>query len=260
MRVRTLTNKPLFPAQHRRESERPMDAAFVEESPAAPAAVTAATAVRGTVFGVLFAISFAHLLNDTIQALIPALYPLLKQNFGFSFTQIGIITFTFQCTASLLQPVVGFATDKRPMPWSLAAGMGFTLIGLLLLSQAHNFPMIVLSAALVGMGSAVFHPEASRVAHMAAGGKRGLAQSLFQVGGNAGSSLGPLLAALIILPRGQGHVAWFSVVACLGIVVLWRVGAWQWQNLSRIERRTAGAGLGHVPPCRGARSSFPSSC
>ena len=134
-----------------------MDAAFAPKNlPPRLPAVTAATAVRGTVFGVLFAISFAHLLNDTIQALIPALYPLLKQNFGFSFTQIGIITFTFQCTASLLQPVVGFATDKRPMPWSLATGMGFTLIGLLLLSQAHNFPMIVLSAALVGMGSAVF--------------------------------------------------------------------------------------------------------
>ena len=194
-----------------------------------------------TVFAVLFAISFSHLLNDTIQALIPSLYPLLKQNLGLSFTQLGLVTFTFQCTASLLQPLVGLFTDRRPMPYSLATGMGLTLVGLVLLSQAHTFGMIIGSAALVGMGSAVFHPEASRVAHMAAGPNRGLAQSVFQVGGNAGSSLGPLLAALIIVPRGQGHVAWFSLFAAVGIFVLWNIGTWQLRNLHRIHRKGSGS-------------------
>lgn len=200
-------------------------------------------AAERTVFAVLFAISFSHLLNDTIQALIPSLYPLMKENLGLSFTQLGLITFTFQCTASLLQPLVGLVTDRRPMPYSLAVGMGLTLVGLLLLSQAHSFAMIIGAAALVGMGSAIFHPEASRVAHMAAGRSRGLAQSLFQVGGNAGSSIGPLLAALIIVPRGQGHVAWFSLVAGLGMFVLWHIGAWQARNLHRIQRRGSRAAL-----------------
>ena len=195
-----------------------------------------------TVFAVLFAISFSHMLNDTMQALIPSLYPLIKQSLGLSFTQLGLITFTFQCTASLLQPLVGLVTDKKSMPFSLATGMGFTLVGLLLLSLAHSFPMIIIASALVGMGSAIFHPEASRVAHMAAGNSHGLAQSLFQVGGNAGSALGPLLAALIVVPRGQGHVAWFSLAACLGMVVLWKVGAWQFRNMHRIRRKGAGAG------------------
>lgn len=200
-------------------------------------------ASQGTVFAILYAISFSHLLNDTIQALIPSIYPLLKSAHGFTFTQLGLITLTFQCTASLLQPIVGYVTDKRPMPYSLAIGMGLTLIGLLALSFSHTFPAVVTSSALVGMGSAVFHPEASRVAHMAAGRSRGLAQSLFQVGGNAGSSLGPLLAALIIVPRGQGHIAWFSLAACVGMFVLWNVGSWQLRNLERIQRSsTAKAG------------------
>ncbi len=197
-----------------------------------------------TVFAVLLAISFSHLLNDTIQALIPSLYPLLKHNLGLNFTQLGLITFTFQCTASLLQPLVGLLSDRRPMPYSLAAGMGLTLGGLLLLSQAHSFPMIIFSAALVGMGSAIFHPEASRVAHMAAGKRRGLAQSVFQVGGNAGSSLGPLLAALVIVPRGQGHVAWFSLLAGLGVFVLWQIGTWQYRNLHLIHRPSVTAANG----------------
>jgi len=192
-----------------------------------------------TVFAVLFAISFSHMLNDTIQALIPSLYPLIKNSLGLTYSQLGLITFTFQCTASLLQPVVGLVTDKKPMPWSLATGMAFTLVGLILLSMAHSFPMTIFSAAMVGLGSAVFHPEASRVAHMAAGKNRGLAQSLFQVGGNAGSALGPLLAAIIIGSRGQGRVAWFSLAACLGIFVLWRIGAWQLQHLNRIQKRVA---------------------
>ncbi len=189
-----------------------------------------------TVFAVLFAISFSHLLNDTIQALIPSLYPLLKHNQGLTFAQLGMVTLTFQCTASLLQPLVGWYTDRRPLPYSLAVGMGLTLVGLLMLSQAHSYLMVILSSALVGMGSAVFHPEASRVAHMAAGRNRGLAQSLFQVGGNAGSALGPLLAALIIVPRGQGHVAWFSLVACLGMFVLWHIGAWQCRRLQHLRQ------------------------
>ncbi len=222
-----------------------MQTATAEEVASAPP-----SPVDQTVFAVLFAISFSHLLNDTIQALIPSLYPLLKETQGLTFTQLGWITFTFQCTASLLQPLVGLLADRRPMPYSLATGMGLTLIGLLLLSQAHQFPMVIISAALVGMGSAIFHPEASRIAYMAAGRRRGLAQSLFQVGGNAGSSLGPLLAALIIVPRGQGHIAWFSLVACLGMFVLWNIGTWQWRNLHRIQRRKAAAHHGVALPQR----------
>ncbi len=169
-------------------------------SVALPAPAAAAPDASQTVFALLFAISFSHLLNDTIQALLPAIYPVLQESYKLTFTQIGLITFTFQVTASLLQPVVGYVTDKRPMPWSLPIGMGLTLIGLIALSRAHSFHAILVASALVGSGSAIFHPEASRIAHMAAGKRRGLAQSLFQVGGNAGTSIGPLLAALIIAP------------------------------------------------------------
>jgi MFS transporter, FSR family, fosmidomycin resistance protein len=190
---------------------------------------------ENTVFAILIAISVSHLLNDTIQSVIPAIYPILKDSFRLSFTQIGLITLTFQLTASLLQPFVGLYTDHRPQPYSLAAGMGFTLIGLLVLSRASNFPMILCSAALVGMGSSVFHPEASRLARMASGGRHGFAQSIFQVGGNAGTSLGPLLAALIIVPRGQHSVGWFSVVALVAIIVLANVGHWYKQNLFRLK-------------------------
>ena len=186
-------------------------------------------------FAVLIAISVSHLLNDTIQSVIPAIYPILKESFHLSFTQVGLITLTFQLTASLLQPFVGLYTDHRPKPYSLAVGMGFTLVGLLLLSGASNFPMILCAAALVGMGSSVFHPEASRLARMASGGRHGFAQSIFQVGGNAGTSLGPLLAALIIVPRGQHSVGWFSVVALVAIVVLSNVGHWYKRNLSRLK-------------------------
>jgi FSR family fosmidomycin resistance protein-like MFS transporter len=190
---------------------------------------------ENTVFAVLIAISVSHLLNDTIQSVIPAIYPILKDSFHLSFTQIGLITLTFQLTASLLQPFVGLYTDHRPQPYSLAVGMGFTLVGLLVLSRASNFPMILCSAALVGMGSSVFHPEASRLARMASGGRHGFAQSIFQVGGNAGTSLGPLLAALIIVPRGQHSVGWFSVVALVAIIVLANVGHWYKENLFRIK-------------------------
>ena len=197
---------------------------------------------ENTVFAVLIAISVSHLLNDTIQSVIPAIYPILKQSFHLNFTQIGLITLTFQLTASLLQPFVGLYTDHRPKPYSLATGMGFTLVGLLLLATAGNFPMILCSAALVGMGSSIFHPEASRLARMASGGRHGFAQSIFQVGGNAGTSLGPLLAALIIVPRGQYSVSWFSAVALVAIIVLANVGHWYKRNLFRLKVGTHGKG------------------
>lgn len=200
-----------------------------------------------TVFALLFAISFSHLLNDTIQALLPSIYPVLKQSFQLSFTQLGLITFTFQLTASLLQPLVGFSTDRRPMPYSLACGMGLTLLGLLALSFSTNFPMILLSAGLIGSGSAVFHPEASRIAHMAAGRRRGLAQSVFQVGGNAGSAIGPLLAAAVIVPHGQRSILFFSLFALLGVAVLWKIGRWQGRNLHRVEKRPRTPAPGTAP-------------
>ncbi len=185
---------------------------------------------RKAAFPILWAISFCHFLNDMVQSLIPAIYPLLKTSFHLDFSQVGLITLTYQMTASLLQPLVGLYTDKRPMPYSLSAGMGFTLAGLLILSVAPTFSILLFASALVGMGSSVFHPESSRVARLASGGQHGLAQSLFQVGGNAGSSLGPLLAAFIVLPRGQGAIAWFSLVALLGMIVLARVGGWSKRN------------------------------
>ena len=178
------------------------------------------------IFTVLVAISFCHLLNDLVQSLIPALYPILKDAFRLDFGQLGLISLTYQLTASLLQPVVGLYTDRHPMPYSLPIGMTFTLGGLVLLSVAHTYPMLLVASALVGLGSAVFHPESSRVARMASGGQHGLAQSVFQVGGNVGSSLGPLLAAFIVVPRGQSSIAWFSVAALLGIIILSNVGVW----------------------------------
>jgi len=188
---------------------------------------TSTTAIiEKTVFSILFALSFSHLLNDTIQSLIPAIYPIIKSSYHLSFSQIGLITLTFQLAASLLQPFVGLYTDKKPQPYSLAIGMGFTLIGLVSLSQSTHFYTILLSVCFIGIGSSIFHPEASRMAHAASGGKRGLAQSVFQLGGNAGSSLGPLLAAWIIVPYGQFSVVWFSVIALLAIIILTYVGNW----------------------------------
>ncbi|MFO1059354.1 MAG: MFS transporter [Dongiaceae bacterium] len=198
-------------------------------------------AAGGTAFAVLATISVCHMLNDTMQSLLPAIYPMLKSGFHLDFGQIGLITFTFQLTASLLQPGVGLYTDRHPMPYSLTIGMGFTLIGLLLLSTAGSFPQLLLAAALIGMGSSVFHPESSRVARMAAGGRHGLAQSLFQVGGNCGSAIGPLLAAFVVLPFGQGSVAWFGLLAVLGMVLLANVGRWyQRARAGRSRARVAG--------------------
>jgi len=179
-----------------------------------------------TSYAVLVMISFCHFLNDMIQSLLPAIYPILKGNFHLDFGQVGLITFTNQLTASVLQPVVGSYTDKRPQPFSLSIGMGCTLIGLIILSIASSFPIILAAAAMIGIGSSVFHPESSRVARMASGGQHGFAQSIFQVGGNAGSATGPLLAAFIVLPHGQGSLAWFSLAALLGMALLGKVGFW----------------------------------
>jgi MFS transporter, FSR family, fosmidomycin resistance protein len=192
---------------------------------------------------ILLAISFSHLLNDMMQSLIPAMYPMLKSSYRLSFVQIGLLTFTYQITASLLQPVIGAFTDRKPKPYSLAVGMGFTLCGLLLLATAHNFGLLLVAAALVGTGSSVFHPESSRVARMASGGAHGLAQSIFQVGGNVGSAIGPLLAAFIVLPLGQLSVAWFGFAALLGIFVLTKVGHWAREHgFARLAPRARQAG------------------
>ncbi len=180
----------------------------------------------GTVLTVLGAVSFCHFLNDLIQSLLPAIYPLLKSRYALDFGQIGLLTLTFQVTASLLQPLVGAYTDRRPTPHSLPIGMGFTLCGLLLLATASHFVLLLVAAALIGTGSSVFHPESSRIARLASGGQHGLAQSIFQVGGNAGSATGPLLAAFVVVPFGQRAIAWFALVALLGIVLLRKVGDW----------------------------------
>ncbi len=192
----------------------------------------------GTVLSILLAVSFCHLLNDTMQAVLPAIYPMLKQSFHLSFGQIGLITLALQLTASLLQPLVGIYTDRKPLPFSLAGGMGLTLLGKVLLAVAGNYYMLLAAAMLVGLGSSIFHPEASRIARFASGGRHGFAQSLFQVGGNAGTSIGPLLAAFIVLQYGQAHAAWFTLAAGLGIVILLRVGRWYQGILVEHARET----------------------
>ncbi|CAN0539730.1 unnamed protein product, partial [Ectocarpus sp. 12 AP-2014] len=196
--------------------------------------------VTGTSFMVLGGISLAHLMNDMIQSILLAIYPMLQITFALSFAQIGLITLCYQLSASLFQPWVGHYTDKRPLPYSLVVGMSFTLLGLLLLAAAPSFYFLLLAAVLVGTGSSIFHPEASRVARMASGNQHGLAQSLFQVGGNAGSALGPLLAALVIIPHGQASIAWFSLAALLGMVVLWRVGRWYSDHRAALAFTTKG--------------------
>jgi FSR family fosmidomycin resistance protein-like MFS transporter len=206
-----------------------MQKAVIDQIAAAPP-LPATGSAMATAFPVLIGLSFCHLLNDMMQSLIPSMYPMLKTSLGLDFGQIGLITLAFQLTASLLQPVVGLYTDRRPMPYSLVAGMGFTLIGLVLLSQAASFYSTVAAACMVGLGSSVFHPESSRMARLASGGKHGMAQSLFQVGGNAGQAIGPLLAAFIVLPHGQRSIAWFSAAALLGMVLLGWIGHWYAQQ------------------------------
>lgn len=184
-----------------------------------------------TAYPILFAIAFSHLLNDLLQIIIPSIYPILRETYSFSFTQIGFITFVYQVTASLLQPVVGMRTDKKPMPYSLAFGMGFTMLGLIFLSFANTYAIILLAVGLVGIGSSIFHPEASRVAYLASGGKRGLAQAIFQVGGNTGTAVGPLLVILIVIPYGQTYILWFLVLAIIGIVLLSKIAHWYQNHL-----------------------------
>ncbi|PAM93442.1 MFS transporter [Flavobacterium sp. IR1] len=196
------------------------------------AAVDGGAFAQKTVYSVLFSIAFAHLLNDLMQSVIPSTYPILKENFNLTFTQIGLITFVFQLTASLLQPFVGFYTDKKPKPYSLVIAMIFTIVGLGLLSISTSFWMLLISVALVGVGSSIFHPEASRVAFLGSGGKRGLAQSIFQLGGNAGSAVGPLLVALVVAPYGQSYVIWFVIAGVLGIMILSRIAVWYENHMS----------------------------
>ena len=196
---------------------------------------------QGTAFAVLFAVSFCHFLNDVMQSLLSSIYPILKDSYGLDFWQIGLLTFTFQVTASLLQPAIGLYTDRRPMPYSLPYAMASTLIGLILLATAATYPLLLLGAAFVGIGSAIFHPESSRVARLASGGRFGLAQSVFQVGGNFGTAIGPLLAAFIVVPRGQTSVAWFSLAALIGMLILSRVSGWY------ARYRAAASSRGPVP-------------
>ena len=201
--------------------------------------------VGGAILSVLGAISVSHMLNDLIQSLLPAIYPILKQSYALDFSQVGLITLTFQVTASMLQPVVGLYTDRRPLPYSLAIGMGFSLCGLLLLAHAGRFEVLLLAAGLVGLGSSVFHPESARIARLASGGRFGFAQSVFQVGGQVGQALGPLLAAFIVIPHGQRSVAWFSAAALLAMVILGFVGRWYKERIParRQAARREGADL-----------------
>jgi FSR family fosmidomycin resistance protein-like MFS transporter len=217
----------------------------------ADGAVAVRRIAEGTAFSIILALSFSHVLNDMMQSLIPALYPMIKSQYALSFAQIGLMTTAMQVTSSMLQPVVGLVADRRPQPYSLPVGMGATFIGVLMLAKAGTYPALLFGSALVGIGSAVFHPEASRVARMASGGRHGLAQSLFQVGGNVGSASGPILAAFIVIPRGQGSVAWFSSAALLAMMVLFVVGNW-YRREHALPRRVRQSGIapnltrGHV--------------
>ena len=215
------SDAPAFPLQ-----------SAVRPSAVQPSASEARAAEERTVFAILFALSFSHLINDTIQSLVPSVYPILKTSYHLDFGQIGLITLAFQLTASFLQPVVGIVTDKRPAPFSLAAGMAFSLAGLILLSRAGSFHALLVAAAMVGVGSSIFHPEASRIARAASGGRYGFAQSLFQVGGYWGAALGPLLAAFIVVPHGQRSIEWFAGIALVGILTLSTVGLWYHRHIS----------------------------
>jgi FSR family fosmidomycin resistance protein-like MFS transporter len=217
-----------------------------------PAATGAAPALPSTTLPVLFGLSLAHLLNDMMQSLVPAIYPIIKETHGLDFGQIGLITFTFQLTASLFQPAVGFYTDKRPMPYSMVMGMAFTLIGLIVLAWAPSYMMLILGAVMVGTGSSIFHPEATRVARVASGGRQGLAQSIFQVGGQSGGALGPVLAAFIVVPRGQESVALFALAALAAMLVLFNVGKWYARQVPAIlAARSRGAEDSPVPTSAG---------
>ncbi|ANU62504.1 MFS transporter [Muribaculum intestinale] len=201
-----------------------------------------------TAFRILFAISIAHLLNDMVQSIVPSIYPIIKEEMGLSFIQIGVITLVFQLTSSLLQPFVGMYADRRPSPYALAAGMCFTLTGLIWLAFTGSYAAMLGAVSVIGIGSSIFHPEASRVAQLAAGGKKGLAQSIFQVGGNGGTAIGPLLAALIVLPHGRLAVLWFALAAIMGALILTRVGRWYKRVVSNIsgQRRKVRSVVDHL--------------
>jgi len=206
-------------------------------------AATVPAAAGKTTLSIIVAVSVCHMINDVMQSMLTAIYPILKENYGLDFVQIGLLTLTFQCTASLLQPAIGMYTDKRPLPYSLPVGMASSLVGLLILGFASNYWILLIGSAFVGLGSAIFHPESSRVARLASGGRHGFAQSLFQVGGNVGSAIGPLLAAFIVLQNGQWSVSWFAIGSLIGIFILWRVGAWYAEhrriNAGRMPASTA---------------------
>ena len=219
----------------------------MQKTVASPSSESAAAA-SATAMPVLLALSAAHLLNDMMQSLVPAIYPIIKDVHGLSFSQIGLITLVFQLTASLFQPAVGSVTDKKPQPYSLATGMIFTLIGLVVLGTAASFETLLIGAALVGTGSAIFHPEATRVARMASGGKQGFAQAVFQLGGQGGGALGPVLAAFIVVPNGQASLAWFAVTALLAMLVLSYVGRWYSQQLVHLSRPKKGGPAGATSP------------
>ncbi|HEY4199522.1 MAG TPA: MFS transporter [Devosiaceae bacterium] len=219
------------------ETTAPAPAGIAEKRPLA----------EQTAFTIILAVSFCHLLNDMMQSLISALYPMLKTNYELDFVQVGFMGFAFQVTASVLQPLIGLYTDKRPLPYSLSIGMGSTLFGLIMLAFAHSYWMLLIGAGFVGLGSAVFHPESSRIARIASGGRHGLAQSLFQVGGNFGSAVGPLVAAFIVVPKGQGSVAWFSLAALLAMLILWQVGSWYSRQRAANARRPVAAPVVTLP-------------
>ncbi|MGQ7945975.1 MFS transporter [Flavobacterium sp. WC2509] len=197
--------------------------------------------IQKTIYPILFIISFSHFINDLLQAVIPSVYPLFKEKFNLSFAQIGMITFTYQLTASILQPFVGMYTDKKSKPFSLMIGMSFTLVGLFFVSIASSFAYLLLAVSLIGIGSSIFHPESSRVAHLASGGKKGLAQSIFQLGGNAGSAVGPLLAALIVIPHGQSYIVWFCLIALVGIFALYKIAIWYSSHLEEKRQKKTNA-------------------
>ncbi|MFP6830882.1 MAG: MFS transporter [Pseudomonas sp.] len=207
----------------------------------AAASAPAAPQSNPLVMRIIGAVALAHLINDLIQSVLPSIYPMLKANYGLTFTQVGLITLTFQLTASLLQPWVGYHTDRHPKPWLLPAGSICTLIGIVMMSMVGSFPLILLAAALIGIGSSTFHPEASRIARLASGGRFGLAQSTFQVGGNAGSAFGPLLAAAIIIPFGQSNVAWFGLFAVFALFVLYRISRWYAHHLNLFKLKAGQA-------------------
>lgn len=227
-------------------SSSTLAAPLADKAPAT--SVASGSSTTPLVLRIVLAVGFAHLINDLIQALLPSIYPMLKQNYGLTFTQVGLITLTFQVTASLIQPWIGMYTDKHPKPLLLPCGAVFTLIGVVLLSMAGSFPWFLFAAALIGVGSSTFHPEASRIARMASGGRFGLAQSTFQVGGNAGSALGPLLAAAIVVPFGQANIAWFCIIAVVAIVTLSRVSSWYRHHLAAGAKKGKAAMLHDLPP------------